>query len=1156
LRVGDGLPDHIVQASAVGRSRRRLGSDRGGIGAFDDVVRHDQAALILLAQAISSLAHSMRLSVITSGVHAVDGTEELCPERALLHGVCRVIPRELAHVRATAIDVEAPVGLAGARSARRSLVDLLAEELATDTDDDVVAYRAGGRWVRSFDPVRLPPAVAPVWPGDAVVLITGGLGGIGLSVAEGIAAEAPRATLILVGRTALPAESMWPALLADGLVDPVERQRIEAVVRIRAAGATVVTVAADITDADAMRAHVQHLLAQYGRIDTVVHSAGVLHDALIALRDPEVTSPVVEVKAKGILVLHDLLDKTPPSRWILFSSVSSILGLPGQVDYTAANAFLDAFAAKVNRDDDVRAVVVNWNAWQQVGMAAHAVQAAVQPPPRTKSVVGEQSAVELFDEIDDDGDVIACSTSFSRDRHWLLDEHVVIGGEALIPGTGYLELIRDAVVSGRLPSPAVELRDIIFLAPFVVTQGEARRLTVKLDRSSGQVIVFGVNEQDPNVTGWAKEIGSVPSVVIDLDAVRARCRARVELFDGYSDQPFLAFGPRWGVLRSVEYGDGEAVVTTSVPAEFVPELDTLWLHPAVVDMATGSAQALIPGFDQGDSFFVPLSYGRVVSRRPIPAEAVSVVRLHRTMSADIAVFDVSICDRDGIEAVHIEGFTMRRVSGGFAAASPSTTMPDRTRAFGLGSPISDALRVGMTPTEGVDALDRLLAVEVGSQVVASSVDLHRWIAKVDAEASVLDDLDDEAAVSSLSYGRPQISAAFEEPCTPIERELAKVWRELLGVDRVGRDDDFFELGGQSLVAVRLFAWIRRQFAVDMPLSTLFEAPTIAQCARVIAAQLGIRETPGEDTETNTSGDVVSGDGGNATVGGAMSVASGTAIMPKPASAHSLVAISSAGKGRPLFIVHGAGGNILFLWSLARALAGDRPIYGFQAMGVNAADSPDESLEAMAARYVRELVADHEGPYLLGGYSGGGCVTLEMSKQLQAMGAEVEHVLLFDSVPVDVPEGRPPRIRRLRNLVDNVRRSGVRTLSSRYTFDKVNRYIARVVPAFAPKAQRSAAADYALGWDHVEGYLDLFDHFTEVAKRYTVGEYDVDVTVFKASQIAPIYAWDYYWTRHIRGSLTVRWVQGNHQTMFYPANSPGLAEQVRSRLAEVDRRTRT
>ena len=154
-----------------------------------------------------------------------------------------------------------------------------------------------------------------------------------------------------------------------------------------------------------------------------------------------------------------------------------------------------------------------------------------------------------------------------------------------------------------------------------------------------------------------------PAPTHDLAAVRARCTQRVEHFDGYSEQPFMEFGPRWGSLRPIEYGDGEAVVTTVMPPEFESELHDLWLHPALMDVATGSAQALIPGFVPDDMFYVPFSYGRVRSRRPLPATAVSHVRLRSATADDLAVFDITICDEHGEEAAVIEWFTMRRVSG-------------------------------------------------------------------------------------------------------------------------------------------------------------------------------------------------------------------------------------------------------------------------------------------------------------------------------------------------------------------------------------------------------------------------------------------------------------------------------------------------------------
>ena len=185
---------------------------------------------------------------------------------------------------------------------------------------------------------------------------------------------------------------------------------------------------------------------------------------------------------------------------------------------------------------------------------------------------------------------------------------------------------------------------MFFLSPFVVGDGEVRTLKMKLDHATGSVTAFSDTETSPHVTATVAPVAAAPLPVHDLAAVRARCTRRVDRFDGYSDQPFMAFGPRWGSLRSVEYGDGEALVTTEMPAEFAGELADLWLHPALLDVATGSAQALIPGFDQDDMFFVPFSYGRVVSRRPLPASAVSHVRLRTPSTPDLAVFDIAIMD--------------------------------------------------------------------------------------------------------------------------------------------------------------------------------------------------------------------------------------------------------------------------------------------------------------------------------------------------------------------------------------------------------------------------------------------------------------------------------------------------------------------------------
>ena len=167
------------------------------------MVERDHASMLFLAQALSAESQPIRLNLVTSGVHAL-GTEELRPERALLHGACRVIPRELGHVAAVAIDVDEP---RPSSREERVLVGRLLQEFAAEPVDELVVYRRGERWIRGFEPIRLPPAAATPWKADGVYLVTGGLGGIGLAVAEQIAAHTKAATLVLVGRTAMPDEA-------------------------------------------------------------------------------------------------------------------------------------------------------------------------------------------------------------------------------------------------------------------------------------------------------------------------------------------------------------------------------------------------------------------------------------------------------------------------------------------------------------------------------------------------------------------------------------------------------------------------------------------------------------------------------------------------------------------------------------------------------------------------------------------------------------------------------------------------------------------------------------------------------------------------------------------------------------------------------------
>jgi acyl carrier protein len=189
-----------------------------------------------------------------------------------------------------------------------------------------------------------------------------------------------------------------------------------------------------------------------------------------------------------------------------------------------------------------------------------------------------------------------------------------------------------------------------------------------------------------------------------------------------------------------------------------------------------------------------------------------------------------------------------------------------------------------------------------------------------------------------------------------ENQLAGIWRELLGVESIGVDQNFFDLGGDSSLAVRMFAEIEKEFNVKLPLATLYETPTIEELGRVLRG------------ETLTSG-----------------------WSP-------LVAIQPAGSRPPLFCFHGAGGNVLIYRDLSRRLGPDQPFYGLQSQGLDGSLPPLTTVEEMAALYVKEIRrAQPHGPYFLGGYCGGGTVAYEAAQQLQEDGERVVLLALFDTM---------------------------------------------------------------------------------------------------------------------------------------------------------------
>jgi acyl transferase domain-containing protein len=342
----------------------------GVTGAVADLTREQCEtscffALLNLTRLIGSDDESAgrRLFVVTDGVHDITGHERLNPFKALALGPCRVAPQEYPSLVCRHIDV-----VIGADPA--DLVGRLAAEIDSAATERSVALRGIDRWVPASERIRLEGVEAggePLLPEQGVYLITGGFGGIGLEIARHLA-RTLKPTLVLTSRDALPHRSRWPERLARR-ADPRTVQRIHAVQALEALGAQVVAMQADVCDEGAMRALVADVERGHGPIDGVVHAAGVAGGGVIHLKTAEVAARVLAPKVTGVDVLSRVFDRTPPRFIALCSSLTSLAGGFGQVDYCAANACLDAFARAQTARKGILTIAINWDSWRDVGMS-------------------------------------------------------------------------------------------------------------------------------------------------------------------------------------------------------------------------------------------------------------------------------------------------------------------------------------------------------------------------------------------------------------------------------------------------------------------------------------------------------------------------------------------------------------------------------------------------------------------------------------------------------------------------------------------------------------------------------------------------------------------------------------------------------------------
>jgi amino acid adenylation domain-containing protein len=389
---------------------------------------------------------------------------------------------------------------------------------------------------------------------------------------------------------------------------------------------------------------------------------------------------------------------------------------------------------------------------------------------------------------------------------------------------------------------------------------------------------------------------------------------------------------------------------------------------------------------------------------------------------------------------------------------------------------------------------------------------------------------DRRALPAAPTDRPALNAVYVAPRTDLEQFLAALWRDVVQVDQVGSNDNFFELGGNSIQAAVLINRLQERLGQRVSVIALFDAPTVAGLAHHL-----LEFCPETVRE----------------LFGAVSLSNNTAIAPtvaglgrRPAPSDLLVALQPAGSRPPLFMVHPPGGIVVCYQPLAHHMGRERPLYGIRSRGLHGEDELPGQLEEMAEEYVSAVRAvQPKGPYLLGGWSAGGLVALEMAQQLLAQGESLGMLAFLDTAP---PTAQDP---------------SAHQAGQEYGLELSLQQLEQLgpdeqLPYLWQHALRLGLIDAGIPMQVAQGILDdlkrLFHHHMVLTDNYVAAPYPGRITLFR-----PIEAPVSVPTPHDRGwgplaaEVEVHPVPGQHHSMVKEPHVESLARRLEECLLKAE-----
>lgn len=817
------IPNRVIHLLNVEQTPTFIGLDK-----FSMAEEFSYYSALYLEQAFinQSATNDLNLLFVANGVFDVIGEKITSPHKSLAIGPARCVNREFKNIKARFVDIDTNI------LNKDTIADQLIKEVSLVCEDTVVAYRNNYRWTEAFDKTYYakPVGQTNLFKDNGTYIILGGTGGLGLEFAKHIATRA-KANIILTYRTPLPEKSNWDDYVAKNPTDIIS-EKINSIQEIENKGCKVYLVNAEADNYNQMTEMRDFAIKEFGKINGIIHSAGSAGGGIISLKSKEMSSEVLKAKTRGTLIIDQLFDMDEVEFITYFSSISAVTGEASRVDYTSANSFLDNYANYRNQIKPGRATSINWTAWSKVGMSARWDE--TQLVNRRKLYLNEKYSIPGLHLLKSNDKQEIYQIGLNNATDWVYKEHL-LKGEFTFVGTFFLDMFIEFALN-KYKDKIPQISEVYFLKPLIIEKNEHPIIRIYAQEKNGSfelklstvVITKDTDNWDTIATAYATYAEPRKDQIIDIEQTIKEFDGKKSSGDMFESviidgKEILSYSKRWLNIKSKYERDNKYIIEQEIDDAHIDDLNNFNIHPAILDTAIVN---LFKGITS--KIYLPYNYKSIKVYGRFTKKMYAIIDTISEISDDakLATFDVNFYNQEGKLVLEIEKYSLIKISNEISDQDETISNPSSTIKI-----IDDE---NILPEEGIEVFDRIYYYNNETNVIVTPFNLHKEIYDLNNHI-VPDNNNDFGDVTT--YERPELSTDYAEPSNEIEESIAGVWSQILGIGQIGINDNFNELGGNSLLVVQAISNISQIFEIELSADTFGSFPTIKTLAEYIMGLL-------------------------------------------------------------------------------------------------------------------------------------------------------------------------------------------------------------------------------------------------------------------------------------------------------------------------------